>query len=476
MWLQPAVKLIANAAARGYYRLELDGPRVPKSGPVLLVANHPNGLLDPAVVVTAADRRVRFLAKSTLFTDPRLSWLVKGGGAIPVFRRRDDPTYSGNNEEMFRAAFEALAGGSAVGIFPEGTSHSEPALAELKTGAARIALGAHQSCGEAFPIVPIGITLRQKERFRSRALALLGEPVEWADLGPRGTDDREAVRELTTRIGEALTRVTVNLESWEDAPLVEWTEAIWAAENRDYDDRGEQLRRIGVISQILSTLRRQEGAPAEEAAAEVPELAAEVLAHRERLVSLHVEPRDLTGRTSLGYRFLDPLSVAIDFVGWLLFWLPYKLTGRIADLARPTSETRSTYRLLVGVLVYTAWVIGLAAVAAWAAERAAESQPGGLTGGLTALGAGLVTLVAVPVLGLFGLRIRERRLEQRRQWRKVSRTLRRRDLVPYLQAKQREIGGRLGELWEAWQRGEITAATVVEEGRAGSAGTWRGAG
>ena len=48
-----------------------------KTGPVLLVANHPNSLFDPALVLATAGRRVRFLAKAPLFDDWRVAWIVK---------------------------------------------------------------------------------------------------------------------------------------------------------------------------------------------------------------------------------------------------------------------------------------------------------------------------------------------------------------------------------------------------------------
>jgi len=57
---------------------------------------------------------------------------------------------------------------------------------------------------------------------------VLGEPVSWDDLAPRGRGDRAAVRELTDRIDQALRGVTLNLESWEDRILVEAAEAIWS--------------------------------------------------------------------------------------------------------------------------------------------------------------------------------------------------------------------------------------------------------
>ncbi len=445
MWLQPVLRFVASAASRVYYRLEISGPRVPRSGPVLLVANHPNGLLDPALVLATAGRNVRFLAKSTLFSDARLGWLVRGAGAIPVYRRIDDPGQTGRNVDAFEAAFEALGQGASIGIFPEGISHSQPSLTKLKTGAARLALGAFERRGEIFPIVPIGLVFRRKEAFRSEALALLGEPVEWADLAARGDEDREAVRELTRRIGAGLRRVTVNLERWEDAPLVEWVESIWAAEKESYDDPAEQLARTNVISTVLGVLRRQrESAGESHASAEAAELTAEIYDHRERLQALALEPRDLAGAGGvrpLGrpYRALDPASALLAGAGYALFWPPYWITGRLAALARPSRETQSTYRLLIGLVVYALWLalltVAAAALAGWPAAV------------LMGLGA--------PGVGLLGLWIRERRREMRRVWTKVSRVLSRRELVPSLRARQREIADRLEALYEAWRRGEI---------------------
>ncbi len=453
MWLQPVLRLIASAASRIYYRLEVSGPEVPPAGPALLVANHPNGLLDPALVIAAARRNVRFLAKSTLFSDARLGWLVRGAGAIPVYRRIDDPSQASRNVDAFEAAFEALGQGDSIGIFPEGISHSEPSLARLKTGAARMALGSFERRREIFPIIPIGLVFRRKEAFRSEALALLGEPVDWGDLAGRGAEDRDAVRELTRRIGVGLRRVTVNLERWEDAPLVEWVESIWAAEKESYDDPAEQLARTNVISTVLGALRRQSRSPAaSQAVAEAAELYAEIHDHRERLRALALEPRDLVaagGARRLGrpYRALDPASALVAGAGYALFWLPYRVTGRLAALARPSPETQSTYRLLVGVVVYASWLAALAAVA----------------GALAGAPAALLVAIGAPVIGLLGLFVRERRREARRIWTKVSRVLSRRELVPSLRARQREIADRLEALYEAWRRGEIRPRLPIEE-------------
>ena len=199
MWLLPVLSGLCWLASRIFYRLSVDGPAVPPHGPVLIVANHPNSLADPMIVAGVTGRRVRFLAKAPLFTDRKVGWVVKAAGAIPVYRRQDDPTAMGHNRDVFEAVIGELANGAAIGIFPEGTSHSEPSLAELKTGTARMAMGTYEKTSRTFPIIPVGIVPERKERFRSEMRVVLGEPVAWDDLAERGSEDRDAVRELTAR-------------------------------------------------------------------------------------------------------------------------------------------------------------------------------------------------------------------------------------------------------------------------------------
>jgi len=80
---------LARLAVRTFYHVARVGPPLPDGG-LLLVANHPNTLLDPAVIQATAGRPVRFLAKSTLFRRHPMSLFVRHSGAIPVFRRMDD--------------------------------------------------------------------------------------------------------------------------------------------------------------------------------------------------------------------------------------------------------------------------------------------------------------------------------------------------------------------------------------------------
>ena len=153
---------IARALVRIFYRVGRVGAPVP-DGAVLLVANHPNALLDPPIIVATSGRTPRFLAKSTLFSMPVIGWFVSGAGAIPVYRRVDAGADMSKNAEMFAAVERALAEGHAVCLFPEGMSHSTGRVEALKTGAARIALGAADD-GTGVRIVPVGLNYDQQDR------------------------------------------------------------------------------------------------------------------------------------------------------------------------------------------------------------------------------------------------------------------------------------------------------------------------
>ncbi len=432
MWLRPFIPSVSNLTTRAYYRVTIAGGRVPAKGALLLVANHPNSLLDPALVAAAARRSVRFLAKAPLFTDKRIGFLVRSSGSIPVYRRIDDPDSMDGNQDMFRSVFEALKNDLGIALFPEGISHSEPSLAKLKTGAARIALGAFEHTQETFPIIPVGMVLAEKDVFRSRALVTVGEPIEWEDLAPRGQTDRHAVVELTRRIDTAIRDVTVNLETWEDKPIVECAEQIWSAEFNSDETAPEKLGRLRTASDLLSSVRQSHDA-------RWWDLLKDIESHRRRLGVLRITPSDLSVNTRIGTAFrwtlgrlylLAPISLILAVVGHLVFLIPYKTTGFIANRSGADEAEISTWKLFLGIPLYVGWVF-LVSIAT-----------GLLFGPLVAV----AVAALAPIVGVTGLWIRER-------WKGASQAARRffllrerSDLVAELRSQQKDIADRMAEL------------------------------
>src|SRR5947208_9661582 len=170
-----ATALLRLMARIFFRRIEIVGlERVPDDVPVIFAVNHPNGLLDSVFLLCFVPRRVVFLAKAPLFRTPFIGWFVRGFDSIPVYRRADNFSPE-QNRETFARARETLARGEAIAIFPEGTTHSDPRLKALKTGAARIALGSSLS---RVVVVPAGLFYTAKQTFRSAAVMCFGEPLE----------------------------------------------------------------------------------------------------------------------------------------------------------------------------------------------------------------------------------------------------------------------------------------------------------
>ena len=160
---------IVRRLIRLYYpRIEVTGRNgIPRQGPVLLVANHANSLIDPVIVGIAADRSVRFFAKAPLFDTPVLGRLMRALGMLPAFRGQDDSKQVRRNLESLDIAAQALGRGDAVGIFPEGRSHDSIKLEQIRSGAARMAAQGVQAGARALKLVPIGINYQRKQLFRS---------------------------------------------------------------------------------------------------------------------------------------------------------------------------------------------------------------------------------------------------------------------------------------------------------------------
>lgn len=435
MWLHKAMPVISSLGVRSYYRVTVAGARLPETGPVLLVANHNNSLVDPALAVVAAGRTVRFLTKAPLFDDKLIGWLIAAVGSVPVYRQQDDPTKLSQNLDSFRDVHAALAAGDVVGIFPEGITHSASRLAPLKTGAARIAIGAAAILGQDFPIVAMGLVFRDRDRFRSEAHVIISEPLRWGDLVGEG-ESKRAVRELTARIEAQMRSVTLNLERWEDEPLVRAAEQVWRAE-LEADaaaprDAAAELDRLRRVTDALAALR--EGTDDS-----WRETAVALRAHARQLHLLGLTPAELRADVKFGETIEWTVShmplvlvLPVSLLGGILFWPAKWITTTIADrlTAAEGPESLVTHRVLVGAVVFLLWFLIIAAVV-WAAA-----------GAWWALGA----LLIQPFFAFAALAVGDRRA---RAWAAVRRFFLRRTEKPRLDAlreRQRAIAERLRQL------------------------------
>ena len=176
-------------------RVEGDADQIPRTGPVILAANHISNA-DPVIVgawlTPRLGRRIHWLGKKEMFDWPIVGWMARNGGVVPVDR-------AGADVEAFRIAQRVLNAGQVLMVFPEGTRSPTAELQTPKDGLAMLALRTNAT------IVPIGVSNTDKvwpkgrpiPRLGGHATMRIGEPFKVGDLIPPGTD-RKAAKSLAT--------------------------------------------------------------------------------------------------------------------------------------------------------------------------------------------------------------------------------------------------------------------------------------
>lgn len=116
---------------------------VPKTGPLLVLANH-QSFLDPPLVGIALRRRVIFLARKTLFRNPFFGWFIRSLNSVPIDQE-------GVGKEGIRTVAEQLNLGKAVIVFPEGARTPDGVMHPFKPGVHLLIRKTRA------PILPVGV-------------------------------------------------------------------------------------------------------------------------------------------------------------------------------------------------------------------------------------------------------------------------------------------------------------------------------
>lgn len=416
-----------------YRRIDVAGlERLPASAPLIVAANHQNGLVDPMLLLATLPRTLRPLAKAGLFRHPIIAPFLRLARALPVHRRQDAGGDTSGNALTFRAVAEALGGSEAILIFPEGVSQPEPTLMALRTGAARLLLEAETAGAPPITLLPVGLVVHEPGRLRAGgALVLIGPPVITADcVALYARDQAAAVRALTDRLAAALRGQIVEAEDRETLRLLRLMERVWRQESGAGPDRGS-ARWLQRASRAYRWLRHA-------APGEVERFRREVEEYDRDLERLGVTPETVGRAYAPGdvvryaAREIVPLVVALPLAlaGMLLHAMPYHLVGLGVRLARPGPDVEATYKIAGGVVIYPA---------AWALET---WLAGRWLGGAAAA---LVALALVPT-GLLALAWRARVQDVARETAGLVHFLARRGVRARLLARRRALAEELERL------------------------------
>lgn len=356
---------LALLVLRGFFRtVEVEGrDRIPTGRPVLVVANHFNGFVDAAMLVHVFGRVPRFLAKATLWRKRWMRPLLALGGVVPLHRPQDAPGQQHDNEAVFAHSAQLLSRRRGlVAIFPEGVTHDAPALAPIRTGAARLALGTRAVGAEGLVIVPVGMVVDDKVALRSRALARIGAPIDldveigaFVGDGPEDDTNRDAVRRLTAEIEHRLRAVSPDYRDMREARVLSRAAEIAQRSRRGHVTLAEQetlAQRLAyapraVLENLMDALARYH-------------LHLELVGLRDhQLVQGYTAPQLLVGflKTAAIVTLMAPFALVGTVVNLVPYWCVVA-AGRA--VARPVMK--GTARVLAGLavfpLVWTGVILG----------------------------------------------------------------------------------------------------------------------
>jgi 1-acyl-sn-glycerol-3-phosphate acyltransferase len=373
------LKNIAILAVRLVYRsVEIrQQPGETAAGPQLTVSNHFGGFADALIQAYALDRVPRFIARDVIWRIPIAKQVMEFARAIPTHKPEDKGP--AGNDQMFSSTYEALAEGDLIMIFPEGVTVDDPAMARIKTGAARIALGARASGVEGIQIIPSGIHYDDKASLRSKvwvnvgsALDLDAEIDRYAPPGtPQDASNHGAVRALTADIEERLRRSAPDYLDWQEERTLSEAAAValrtvpGATPDVDYGDESD-------LANLLSQ-RPPEAKAAIAVALDryTADLDAAGLNDRQMAASYRSR-RSFLGRIAWNIivgLLLLPFALAglaINFLPFVLLWLigRLKLDPAVAATVKPGAAIL-LFSISWGVAGWAGWTLsGLEGIAA----------------------------------------------------------------------------------------------------------------
>ncbi|WP_420455914.1 1-acyl-sn-glycerol-3-phosphate acyltransferase [Rubrivirga sp.] len=388
-----ALRAVVRAVVRLFFRdVAVAGTHhVPQDRGGLLVAWHPNGLIDPALILSTVPGRIVFGARDGLLRWPVVGPMMRALGTVPIYRAVDQDAMTPEerraaNDRSLGALADEIAGGSFSALFPEGVSHDRPHLSEIRSGAARLYLQARERTPAGRPppvIVPVGLHYEDKDTFRTDVLVAFHRPLDLAEMD---LDAPDAPDVLTDAIEEALVAAVHPTASWRLHALMHRARTLIAAEAAAR--RGERPAPETVVSRTAGFAQIWEGyrVRSETHPDEIEALRQDIAAYHHALHRLGLDDGALDRPPRLGSAVLVVGAIAqavavalllppLLLVGFAVNAPPYWALKGVALLAAKAAKDAATVKIFGGLVLFPlAWATaGL--LAALGVVRLADVMP-----------------------------------------------------------------------------------------------------
>lgn len=353
------LKIILGIGIRLYYREVRikDKERLSQKGAKIIIANHPNTLMDAWIIGQLCKEPIYFLTKGTFFNSKWKTKLLMSLGMIPINRATDGKTSGVSNMSSFEQCYQVLEQGKTLVVFPEGNSFLERQLRELKSGTARIALELlMRGKLKDVTIIPVGLIYTKGEKFRSSVLGFVGENIDVKPyLQEYTTDSIKASKKLTEDFRVALEKMLIQSASIEQEQLVDQIVEVLAIDISGA--AGKELERnIDAVKQAHNSLN-QIYVHEPWKISRVEQLVRSI---RWRLNQLEIGPDILGRKKKSTHVFVQLLqSLIMILFGFPLFFfgaihniLPYQFTSLLMPKMVRDIEYYAPIAILIGIVIY----------------------------------------------------------------------------------------------------------------------------
>ncbi|MBW7867404.1 MAG: 1-acyl-sn-glycerol-3-phosphate acyltransferase [Brumimicrobium sp.] len=365
------LQIIINIGIHLYYReIRINNAKnleLITKKPTIIIANHPNTIMDAFVIGTICKSPVYFMTKATVFTSPLKLRLLKSIKMIPINRNFEKSTKGVDNRNSLSACFQLLKEGKTLGIFPEGTSFQERVLRPLQTGTAKIALETEQQNDWklGLQVITIGTYYAQPEKFRSDILINIDEPIHIGDFQAKFEEDKKAtVNELTEIFRKRLENVLVTTETKEDERLIE---EIFQILNTRYIS--SEIKGIQKEMNEMKDIKESFYLIKESFPERINEIRRSVHTLNVRLGKLKIAPDFLDRKfrtllflrqilfSSLFLLFMTPIALFGLIHNFFQYWLTDKIVLRISKDIEYYSSLAIVISAILYPIVYTSFIL-----------------------------------------------------------------------------------------------------------------------
>ena len=350
------LRFIIGNGMRLYYR-EIkvkEKSTLNQNGPMIIVANHPNTLIDAWIIAYNIKKPVYYLTKGTFFNNPIKRWLLQQLYMIPINRTIDSKTSGVDNRNSFEACYEVLENSGTLVIFPEGNSMMENTLRDLKTGAARIALETQKrgKINTPLKICPVGFFYSKGHRFRSAVFANVGETFTIEEFQSSYLEaPSETAKNLTNSIKDSLGNLIVGTEHQDQERLIERILLALQTFKKTKSIEIKQ-REYKIVKERIQELQMNDPSF-------LLEIESNLLKLEWAIEQLNIHPKAIieVKNDSFWLRFfIRPLFIVLGFPLFLFGTLnniaPFKTTQFLMPQLVSTREYYAPVAILLGIILY----------------------------------------------------------------------------------------------------------------------------